>query len=76
MQIDKNIPYPAKTQVGKGGRKYPFNEMEVGDSFFVPLVGGESIAKIRAAASGYGNYNKKQFTTLTVDGGCRVWRKT
>jgi len=37
-KIDKNIPIPEIENKIKGFRKriYPFKEMEIGDSFFVP----------------------------------------
>ena len=52
-------------------RKYPFPEMEVGDSFFAkasqPAVSGRA-----------GNFNRKhpdrKFTTRKVEGGTRCWR--
>ena len=33
IQIDKNIPVPAETEV-RGNTKYPWLEMDIGDSFF------------------------------------------
>lgn len=58
-----------------GGRKYPFNEMGVGDSFFVPTKGGEARpAAVRAAAFSYGKYRSIKLATRTVPGGIRIWR--
>ena len=73
MKVEKNIPLPEKSSAG--ARKYPFHEMDVGDSFFVAGVMVKDAPKIRSAANGYGQYNKKEFMTLTVPGGVRVWRK-
>ena len=73
MKIDKNIPIPQKSS--SGARKYPFHEMEVGDSFFISTTSPNDIPRIRAAANSYGKNNDKVFMTLTVDGGCRVWLK-
>jgi hypothetical protein len=37
MQITKNVPVPLKsTRTAPSKRRYPFDEMEVGDMFFVP----------------------------------------
>lgn len=65
-QIDKGIPIPVKS-------KYPFNDMEVGDSAFFPNKVSHQLHAI---------YRKlkpdKQFVTRTdyVDGvkGIRIWR--
>jgi len=73
MKIERDVPIPNKSSAG--GRKYPFHEMVVGDSFFVPVLSSDEISKIRSAAYGYGKTNDMAFMTLTVPGGCRVWRK-
>jgi hypothetical protein len=53
-------------------RIYPFDQLEPGDSFFVP---GAAHAKL----SGPTNYARKRwpdrkFAVRSVDGGIRVWR--
>lgn len=68
IDIDKNIPIPIMQQK----RKYPWEQMAVGDSFF---IAGASVTPICNAA----NYASKRlggwkFTSKTVDGGVRVWR--
>ncbi len=72
-EIEKNIPIP-----GPGGRnprpEYPFAEMEVGDSFFVPKETNRDINQISARASAFGSATNKKFKCSTVDGGIRVWR--
>lgn len=60
-------------------RKYPFEKMEVGDSFFVPNVPSRSLrkdyARITAAVSGaHKMFRDQRFATRRVDGGVRVWR--
>ena len=69
--IDSNIPVP----VGKlTGRKYPFAEMQVGDSFFAPV----SMAKIRNALAHHKMGTGVRFAvrTVTENGvdGARCWR--
>jgi len=65
-------------------RKYPFEKMNIGDSFFVPL-GDLSHSKdplnvVSGAASAYGRRKGKKFTTRTMKDndnvavGFRVWR--
>jgi hypothetical protein len=69
MKIEKGIPV---TDQRRGNhRKYPWDEMEVGDSFFVP---GKSPNTISSSA----NYQSKtrgwRFKVASLEGGVRVWR--
>lgn len=69
IKVDKDIPMPPRR---KERRKWPFDEMNVGDSFFAPEV----------KAAHFGPYARrllpKRFTTRTVTEndirGIRVWR--
>lgn len=63
IKIDKNIPMPASL----GSTKWPFGNMEVGDSFEVPT---KSIQQIISAMSWYGKRNKMKFSRRKN----RVWR--
>lgn len=65
LEIQKNIPMPFPR-----GRKYPFAEMEIGDSFFT------ASRNVSARASRYGQLHHKKFVTRKVfgGGGIRVWR--
>lgn len=45
-EIEKDKPMPKKRM---GGTKYPFTEMEVGDSFDAPVKEGKSIELLRAS---------------------------
>lgn len=66
-KIEKNIETPASV-----GNKYPFGEMEVGDSFKFPK---SEIYKIRTAASFYGKRKNKKFTVRKINNEeFRVWR--
>lgn len=71
ITIEKGKPIP---QVS--ARKYPFDQMEVGDSFFVPVT--ENLDRfrhnLRCAARAFGLRRHQQFTVRTEDGGVRVWR--
>ena len=66
--IEKNVPAPANPR----RRKYPFAEMEVGDSFFAPNI------KISSVTYSFARHPGKKFTarTVTENGvkGFRVWR--
>lgn len=69
-KVDKNIPIPEKTIFCN--RKYPFNEMQIGDSF---LVKNKSMPVVSAAKSGFVKKNPNyQFTMRKVKDGIRVWR--
>lgn len=63
FKIEKGIPLPEKT-------KYPFEDMEVGDSFFDDT---SSEAKIRGAAGLASQHGHKFKVTKTPDG-YRCWR--
>lgn len=66
MKIEKGVPMPKN----KRATKYPFAEMEVGDSFYVEPDNGS----IHAAASWYGKRNNKKFATRKEGEGRRIWR--
>lgn len=69
--IDKGVPVPP-SNVSR--RKYPFDAMEVGDSFFV--AGRQH--KVYGAINWHTKHSNKRFTTRKVVengvAGIRVWR--
>lgn len=70
--IDKNVPIPTKAD---RTTKYPWADMEIGDSFFVPKANKNTIASTSAAASV--KYRHSYKTVEVVQGrtkGVRVWR--
>jgi hypothetical protein len=74
IQIEKNIPIPNQ---GKGKRsvKYPFMQMEKGDSFFIECEYNKKNDN-KLASSVYAMSKKLgvQFTKQKVEGGYRIWR--
>jgi hypothetical protein len=73
FKIEDNVPTPA----ARGYRKYPFDDMAVGNSFFVGCAQVDSEAehtRISNAAWRAGHKKGKKFTVRTVEGGIRVWR--
>lgn len=81
MQIEKGVPLPEF--IAGHPRKYPFPDMEVGDSFTVPLTGEQGICgsdiaaeKVRKAACNFGRRHKWKFTirTMRAEGVVRCWR--
>lgn len=72
--IEKGVPLPIHW--GRGApAKYPFNSMEVGDSFFV-AGGTRERNALRTAASWAGKRAtpRKRYAIRKVDGGYRCWR--
>lgn len=70
--VEKGIPLPPKSKTGPRTR-YPFEEMQVGDSFLVP----DGKAKNRALAIAMTRAGKMlgtQYTQRQVSDGVRVWR--
>ncbi len=74
--IEKKVEIP----VVHSKHKYPWAEMEVGDSVFVKAGTGEDLFKLKRkvgpAAKYYGDVTGKKFKTLMMreDNGIRVWR--
>ncbi len=68
-KVDKDIPIPpARSTLAR----YPFADMEPGDTFAVPA---EENKKVRLAAHSYGKRHGKAFTIRRQeDGTVRVWR--
>ena len=70
MKVDKNIPVATRV---RGRQKYPWHEMNVGDSILclnvvrsVPLTSAKEWAK---------RHKKKyKFTARKENGGIRIWR--
>lgn len=64
FKIDKNVPPPSQN-------KYPFDEMEPGDSFHVS--GDVQINRARVAMNAYVKKTKKKFTSRKDETGLRIW---
>lgn len=78
IKIEKGIEIPSKK--GKYN-KYPFGQMEVGDSFFVPIKEGGNMRsfqpQISSLAKSYSLRNKNnewEFTVRQEGVGVRGWR--
>jgi hypothetical protein len=68
--IDKDVPLPTTTR-GRRAR-YPFADMQVGDSFLV--TGDKSTTEsARSAAYAHTRRNGKAFSARPVAGGMRIW---
>lgn len=69
FKIDKGIELTEA--VTRGNNKYPWDEMEIGDSFFVP---GRKLHNFLATLDNRNRKNGAHFVARTVEGGVRVWR--
>lgn len=69
MIIEKGIPIP-KIKRGRPP-KYPFSEMEVGDSF---AVSKEDVKNVRNCASRFTRINGGWFFVVSQKGSWRCWR--
>jgi len=72
MDIEKEVPAPDVTGRKGPPRKYPFADMEIGDSVFVE--GENSQGRAALAARAHGNFKQKKFAARTQEGGVRIWR--
>jgi len=66
FEIEKGIPLPARPN-----KVYPFDQMEVGDSFLIP---DHKYRAVQAAASRAGKCSGKRFTVRNTKEGYRCWR--
>lgn len=66
-EIEKNLPMPPI----KGGTKYPWASLNVGDSF---LVGFDKGASVRSGVTYAGKKLKRKFICRKEETGYRVWR--
>lgn len=72
IKVESGIPVPARTN-RQGGRPsiYPFADLKVGESFFVP---GKTVKTMSQTASKAAKRLGIEVITRTVEGGVRVWR--
>ena len=67
MKIDKNVPMPT----AQSHQKYPFMDMDVGDSFSVPEG---CLQGVRNASHMAGKRKGLKFTVRKTNEGYRCWR--
>lgn len=73
FKIEKGVPLPSKVKQSPTHVKYPFDKMELGDSFaFDPEK--IAITAVRSAAHIYSKRRGKKFSIRLVGKGARVWR--
>ncbi len=67
IKIEDGVPLPTRTHKGA---KYPWNDLEVGQSFAVI----DPPKWFHTTVSAEGRKRGKKFTVRQIDGGARVWR--
>lgn len=82
FEVEKGVAPPTDGRTGSA-KKYPWHDMEIGDSFFVPFPAG-TVQKLSAAAHGAIHTQPKlygrRYRTATIKDehgnktGVRVWR--
>lgn len=68
FKIEKNVPRPHYNAHGK----YPFKDMEVGDSFLIN--DNTKYQAVGNAASVFGKIHKRKFSIRKTPEGHRCWR--
>jgi hypothetical protein len=67
IEIEKGVPI-----TGKSRQRFPFKDMEVGDSFFIK--DGKNKSAYSSAAGFARRHPAFAFTVRKINGGIRVWR--
>jgi len=68
LQIDPDVPIP------QGRTRYPFKDMEVGDSIFFDTLPKGTSARVSAAQFIQKHEPTWKFSLKQVSGGWRLWR--
>jgi hypothetical protein len=78
IKLDKGVPIPPRTRGHGPHRKFPWEEMEIGDSFFVPKK-GKHYPQTDVSAKSYvkrhlATMAGKKFAARRNSEGVRIWR--
>lgn len=71
IRIERGIPAP--NGINRNNEKYPFSELEPGDSFFAPHRDYNS-KRVQQAAYAAASRLGIKVATRTMEDGVRVWR--
>lgn len=80
IKLEEGVPVPPRSACRRPKQQFPFPQMKLNDSFFIPLVGEYSQAPIQAAHAFSRLHPPRIFTTrVGIDPvhntfGVRVWR--
>jgi hypothetical protein len=71
FEIEDEHAIPAARQHNGRREKYPWSQLDIGQSFFVK---GGVLRSMSSTASHAGRRNGKKFIARDAEGGIRVWR--
>jgi hypothetical protein len=74
IKITKAISIPPDGCGRSRTPKFPFAEMEVGDSFFYPLAADPTQRSLRNGAYQHGMIHQRRYTVHREEDGLRCWR--
>lgn len=76
FKIEKGIPLTCEGKRGpkKQGGRYPFAQLELGDSFLVKSTDKKTLTNAKQAAYLFAKKSGVRLVARTVKGGVRVWR--
>ncbi len=66
FSVERGVPIPPL----RNPKKYPWDSMDIGDSFFIPNIKSNAAGAYSAHRAKMG----EKHTVRTVDGGVRIWR--
>ena len=70
-KIEKGIPIPPVKHGGGASAKWPWDHMEIGDSFLMPA---RKMSTVSSQITTVSRRLGRKFAARAVDGGARVWR--
>jgi hypothetical protein len=78
-RISKNIPIPERRGPGERTHskrlKYPFDRLDIGESFMVPASDPAEKNRVRGRLTGTSiRFKDREFAIRNVNKGVRVWR--
>lgn len=71
FEIEDGYAIPASRQANVRRAKYPWADLDIGQSFYVE---GAALRSMSSTASHAGRRNGKKFIARAAEGGVRVWR--
>jgi hypothetical protein len=73
VPLERGVPIPEAAATVSKGSAYPWDEMEVGESFFIPSSDHKP-QSVFGMANGASRRGASKFVARQVQGGARVWR--
>ena len=74
IAVDKSVPMPERKAGKNVGMNYPYEQMDVGDSFLVNTGGKYLLSQMCTKNKRMGEKLGKEYVARQMDDGVRVWR--